>query len=189
VGLVTDLNANPAKFLSTKYLALRNVRKEIITLALIKLATSDTDAAIEQLKGKWAPQLTAEERNWIWGVIGKQAAGRLSDAAPSYFANVTRDADLNDDLLGWKVRAALRQGQWPAVLEATRGMSEEGRADQTWAYWRARALLTGIPAADSVPCSTPARQLTQAPRLRGTRLNTRRRASCWSPSPRCTWLL
>jgi soluble lytic murein transglycosylase len=82
VGLVTDLNANPAKFLSTKYLALRTVRKEIITLALIKLATSDTDAAIEQLKGKWAPQLTAEERNWIWGVIGKQAAGRLSDAAP-----------------------------------------------------------------------------------------------------------
>jgi hypothetical protein len=147
VGLVTDLNANPAKFLSTKYLALRTVRKEIITLALIKLATSDTDAAIEQLKGKWAPQLTAEERNWIWGVIGKQAANRLSDAAPGYYANVTRDTDLNDDMLAWKVRAALRQGQWPAVLEATRAMSEEGRADQAWAYWRARALLTGIPPA------------------------------------------
>ena len=147
-GLVTELNANPAKFLSTKYLALRTVRKEIITLALIKLATTDPDAAIEQLKGKWAPQLTAEERNWIWGVIGKQAANRLSDAAPSYFANVTRDADLNDELLGWKVRAALRQRQWPAVLEATRAMSEEGRADPTWAYWRARALLAGIPLAE-----------------------------------------
>ena len=96
VGLVTELNANPARFLSTKYLALRSVRKEVITLALIKLATTDPDAAIEQLKGKWAPQLTAEERNWIWGVIGKQAATRLSDAAPSHFANVTRDTDLND---------------------------------------------------------------------------------------------
>ena len=147
VGLVTDLNANPAKFLSTKYLALRTVRKEIITLALIKLATSDTDAAIEQLKGKWAPQLTAEERNWIWGVIGKQAANRLSDAAPGYYANVTRDTDLNDDMLAWKVRAALRQGQWPAVLEATHAMSEEGRADPAWSYWRARALLAGIPPA------------------------------------------
>ncbi len=147
-GLVTELNANPAKFLSTKYLALRTVRKEVITLALIKLATTDPDAAIEQLKGKWAPQLTAEERNWIWGVIGKQAANRLSDAAPGYYANVTRDADLNDELLGWKVRAALRQRQWPAVLEATRAMSEEGRADPTWAYWRARALLAGIPPAE-----------------------------------------
>ncbi len=147
-GLVTELNANPAKFLSTKYLALRTVRKEVITLALIKLATTDPDAAIEQLKGKWAPQLTAEERNWIWGVIGKQAASRLSDAAPGYYANVTRDADLNDELLGWKVRAALRQRQWPAVLEATRAMSEEGRADPTWAYWRARALLAGIPPAE-----------------------------------------
>ena len=104
-GLVTELQANPAKFLSTKYLAVRNVRKEIITLALIKLATTDPDAAIEQLKGKWAPQLTVEERNWIWGVIGKQAANRLSDAAPSHFANVTRDADLNDESLAIEMGA------------------------------------------------------------------------------------
>lgn len=156
VGLVTELNANPARFLSTKYLALRSVRKEVITLALIKLATTDPDAAIEQLKGKWAPQLTAEERNWIWGVIGKQAATRLSDAAPSHFANVTRDTDLNDELLGWKVRAALRQRQWPAVLEATRAMSEEGRADPTWAYWRARALLATIPPAERALLDAPA---------------------------------
>ena len=61
---------------------------------------------------------------------------------------MTRDTDLNDELLGWKVRAALRQRQWPAVLEATRAMSEEGRADPTWAYWRARALLAGIPPAE-----------------------------------------
>ena len=148
VGLVTDLNANPAKFLSSKYLALRTVRKEIITLALIKLATTDPDAAIEQLKGKWAPQLTVEERNWIWGVIGKQAASRLSDAAMGHYANVTRDTDLNDDLLSWKARAALRKGDWQAVLEATRAMSDDGRADPTWAYWRARALLAGIPAAE-----------------------------------------
>ncbi len=150
LGLVADLNANPAHFLSHKYLALRTVRKEIITLALIKLAASDVDAAIEQLKGKWAIQLTAEERNWLWGVIGKQAATRLSDAAPGYFANVTRDTDLSDDMLAWKVRAALRQGQWKTVLSATQAMSEAGRAEPAWVYWRARALLAGMPSAERV---------------------------------------
>jgi soluble lytic murein transglycosylase len=124
------------------------VRKELITLALIRLASSDPEGAIAQLSGKWALQLTTEERNWVWGVIGKQAAGRLSDAAPGYYANVTRDTDLSDDHLAWKVRAALRQGQWKAVLSATQAMSEEGRADPAWVYWRARALLASVPAAE-----------------------------------------
>ena len=168
VGMVTDLNANPANFLSHKYLAVRTVRKEIITLALIKLATSDVDAAIEQLNSKWALQLTAEERNWVWGVIGKQAATRLSDAATGYYANVTRDTDLNDEMLAWKVRAALRQGQWKTVLATTRAMSEEGRADPTWVYWRARALLAGVPVAERVllepgPAATPADAASATP--------------------------
>jgi soluble lytic murein transglycosylase len=54
---------------------------------------------------------------------------------------VRKDSDLNDDLLGWKVRAALRMGQWAQVLSATQAMSPEARKDPTWVYWRARALM------------------------------------------------
>ncbi len=87
-------------------------RREIITLALIKMAISDIEGAAFQLENKWGMQLNTEERNWVWGVIGRQAATRLG-ATPAgdalqYFANVTKDTDLSDDMLGWKVRAALR---------------------------------------------------------------------------------
>ncbi len=146
--LLNELNASPIKFLSSRVSAASRVRKEMITLALIKMATGDLEGAARQLDSKWGPQLSAEERNWVWGVIGKQAAGKLSSDAMGYYANVTKDSDLNDDMLGWKVRAALRAGskpRWPEVLSAVNGMSADGQRDPTWAYWKARALLATVP--------------------------------------------
>ncbi|HAL38537.1 MAG TPA: lytic transglycosylase, partial [Polaromonas sp.] len=152
LGLMTELSSSPTKFLSEKYLALRKVRKEIITLALIKLATSDVEGAARQMDRKWAVQLTAEERNWVWGVIGKQAATRMGTLPASdalqYFAKVSKDSDLNDDMLAWKARAALRAGtqpNWPQVAMAINAMSGEARQDPTWTYWKARALLATAP--------------------------------------------
>ncbi len=152
VGLVTDLNTSPAKFLTEKQLAIRKVRKEIVTLAIIKLASMDLEGAAFQMESKWAIQLTPEERNWVWGVIGKQAATRLGTIpagdALRYFAKVSKDTDLTDEMLAWKTRAALRAGsqpQWPLVLSAVNAMSDEARKDPTWAYWKARALLATAP--------------------------------------------
>ncbi len=148
--LVAELNNNPASFLASKMLAIRKVRKEIIVLALIKLATSDADGAARFVEDKWGLQLTAEERNWVWGAIGKQAATRLSSDALGYFAKVSRDTDLSDDMLGWKARAALRAGstpRWPQVVGAINAMSDDARKDPTWVYWKARALLSNAPAA------------------------------------------
>jgi len=135
----------PTKYLRAHSTAGGKVRQELVLLALIKLATSDVDAAVAQLDSKWGVHLSPEERNWAWGVMGKAAAQRLSSDAPGYFANVTRDTDLSDDQLAWKVRAALRAGQWTVVRKAVDAMSEEARQDSTWVYWKARALLAGRP--------------------------------------------
>lgn len=147
-ALVAELIASPAKFLSEKRLALSNTRKEIITLALVKLAMSDSEGAAFQMDNRWAMQLASDERNWIWGLIGKQTAGRMgtvpANDALRYFAKVSKDTDLTDDMLAWKVRAALRAGSqpsWAQVLAATSAMSADTRADPTWAYWRAKALI------------------------------------------------
>ena len=135
----------PTKYLRAHSTAGGKVRQELVLLALIKLATSDVDAAVAQLDSKWGVHLSPEERNWAWGVMGKAAAQRLSPDANGYFANVTRDTDLSDDQLAWKVRAALRAGQWTVVRKAVDAMSEEARQDSTWVYWKARALLAGRP--------------------------------------------
>ena len=173
LGMVTEMNASPVKFLAGKYLAVRTVRKEIITLALVKLAISDSEGAAFQLDGKWALQLNAEERNWLWGLIGKQTASRMGTVpagdALTYYARVTKDTDLTDDMLAWKARAALRAGTqptWPLVLQAVNAMSEEGRKDPAWVYWKARALLATAPpeTAAAAPQGTAAAPAVQPQR-------------------------
>jgi soluble lytic murein transglycosylase len=139
-----ELNASPARFLTKGIAAFRKTRKEMISLALIKLATTDLDGAASQLDGKWGPQLSTEERDWLWGVMGKQAAQRQSIEALGYFARVARDRNLSEDMLAWKARAALRAPggpQWPVVVAAIDAMGEDLRADPAWVYWKARALL------------------------------------------------
>ncbi len=135
----------PSKFLLSKATARGKMRQELVLLALIKLAGSDPESAAYQLDSKWGVHLSPEERNWAWGAIGKSAALKLSDEAPGYFAKVTKDSDLTDDMLGWKVRAALRAGQWKTVDKAVDAMAPDVRQDSTWVYWKARALLAGKP--------------------------------------------
>ncbi len=146
------VQAEPAKFLDDKKFAFTRQRKELITLALVRLAAQNPAAAAEQLRRKWGLQLTAEERHWVWGVIGKQAALRLDREALAHFERVDQDATLPDDLLAWKARAALRAGtvpNWRQVLAAINAMSEEGRRDPTWVYWRAKALMATAPASEA----------------------------------------
>ncbi|MBU3653101.1 MAG: lytic transglycosylase domain-containing protein, partial [Limnohabitans sp.] len=148
VGALSDVLGQPMKFLSQRIAAPQKVRQELVVLALVRIAASDPDVAAKQLGTKWSPYLTSEERHWVWGVIGRQSAMRLDDDALDHFAKVRNDRDLNDDMLGWKVRAALRAGNTPrwSVVESSIGhMSAEARRDPTWVYWLARSLLARQP--------------------------------------------
>ena len=141
---VQDIHANPVKYLARHIAAPQKVRQELVVLALVKVASTDADAAAKLMNNKWQPYLTAEERHWIWGVIGRQSAMRLDEDALGHFAKVAHDKDLNDDMLGWKARAALRAGnspKWAVVESSIQAMSADARRDPTWVYWHARALL------------------------------------------------
>jgi soluble lytic murein transglycosylase len=143
---LADLLANPAKFLASRS-AISKVRKELVVLALVKMAANDIDAAETSLK-KWAPQLSSEERNWVWGALGRQSAGRLLPDTLARYDQVTSDADLSDEMLAWKVRANLRetggvdaQARWKQVHGSINAMSDEARRDPAWVYWKARAMM------------------------------------------------
>ncbi|WP_261216577.1 lytic transglycosylase domain-containing protein [Variovorax sp. CY25R-8] len=139
--LFEEVNASAAKFLVARGPVAAKSRRELVTLALIKIAMADPEQAASQLDAKWSAMLSAEERNWIWGIIGRQSAIKLWPQAVGYFGNVTKNADLSDDMLGWRVRAALRAGQWKDVAPAINAMSESSQQDPTWTYWKARALV------------------------------------------------
>jgi soluble lytic murein transglycosylase len=134
------IHAEPQKYLDKHILAITKRRKELAVLALIRVANADPDKAAQLIEKKWGLMLTKEEHNWVWAVIGKQAAQKLQDNAHSYFNKVSRNQDLNDDLLIWKTRAALRNGDWKAVISAVDAM-DNARQDPTWVYWKARGQL------------------------------------------------
>lgn len=140
--MVETIAANPARYLDEKVTAIRPRTKELVTLAIIRLAASDPAAAAAELDHlRWRTQLTAEERSWAWGAIGKRAAQRLMPEAGEWFARAD-PRHLGDDHLAWKVRAALRAQDWATVRDTIAAMRPAQAADPTWVYWRARAVAS-----------------------------------------------
>ena len=130
----------PARYLSKHVIAASRASKELVVLAIIRMANNDPDATMSVLENHWAVHLTREQRSWAWGAVGKAAAQRLANDALEHFAKAT-PKDLNDDQLAWRTRAALRKANWREVLAATGAMSEEAKQEASWVYWRARAQI------------------------------------------------
>jgi soluble lytic murein transglycosylase len=152
MALLDELFANGPRFFSQRAASLGNESAEWMTLALIKTASSDYDNAIKLLQSKSASSLNNEQKRWAWGVVAKQAAQQFDDKALDYFA-VAGNAALSDDILAWKVRAALRAGKtpaWAVIQSAVDAMSPGAQKDPAWVYWRARAWM-GQQTAGSAP--------------------------------------
>ena len=161
VPIAQAIAANPSRYLDDKITAIRPRTKELVTLAIIRLADNDPDGAAREMDHtRWKAQLTQEERSWLWGVIGKRAAQKLQDNALTYFAN-GQDRFMHSDHLAWKARAGLRAGAWGHVRDAIAAMAEAQRNEPVWVYWRARALLA-LKEPDPVAAVAQARALYES---------------------------
>ncbi len=160
-SMVDTAISDPAKYLDEKITAIRPRTKELVTLAIIKLAFNDpTAAALEMDRTRWKTQLTKEERSWVWGVIGKRSAQKLETQALTYFAN-GEDRFMHDDHLAWKARAGMRAGAWGHVRDAIAAMSESQQGQPDWIYWKARALQA-LDLPDAPTASAQARTLLES---------------------------
>ncbi len=147
VGELTD---SPARYLARKASTRDRASAELTTLALLRIAGSDVDAAVAQLDGRWDKALPADLASWLWGQVGKQAALKLQPEASDFFqradqrSKAARELDWPDDTLAWKARAALRadsgRGRWQQVMQAVNAMGPADQRDATWVYWKARAM-------------------------------------------------
>jgi len=137
---LAELTQNPARFLSRQPPSSKPLTQELAVLALVRLADSSPEGAAAALETHWSRHLSAPQRAWAWGAIGKQSAQNLSDDALGYFSKAS-PAGMSDDQLGWRTRATLRRNQWSDALAAIEAMSPEHASQPVWRYWRARALL------------------------------------------------
>ncbi|AGW88595.1 MULTISPECIES: lytic transglycosylase domain-containing protein [Cupriavidus] len=114
------------------------------TLAtIVKMARSDPSQAAAYLSTAQGT-LSRDEQGAAWGVIGQFAAKKLLPEAAGYYRRQMEQGGnqwLSDDTQEWRVRAALRQGDWKQVRQAVELMRPELRAkDPAWLYWYGRAL-------------------------------------------------
>jgi soluble lytic murein transglycosylase len=143
------LSAEYALLLYRDPAALNNLLPQLMPLpesgavaaqTLKTLAKRDADGATllwQQLRD--AGQLTAEQSNTARAEIGRQQiAQRGSDALPWLLQN---DANGDDSyLLEWRVRLALRGGDWPSIARWIEQLPAPLAQTPRWSYWHARAL-------------------------------------------------
>jgi soluble lytic murein transglycosylase len=124
--------------------------RELALLALSRIAKSEPQAAADRFTEGLRDELSPADQGYVWGLIATIAARRHMPEALDWFAEA-RDADLTDEQRAWHARSALRAGDWEQVLAAIDRMSEQGRGDDAWVYWRARALKATAHAAEAEP--------------------------------------
>ena len=155
---VGELTESPARYLAKSGSAANRAAAELTTLALMRMALSDADSAVGLLNDRWDRVLPPDLAAWAWAAAGKQAAMKLQPEAADHYQRAAqrstqagRNIDWPDDMLAWKVRAALRadngKARWQQVAQAINAMSPAEQRDPAWVYWKARAL-TAV-AADS----------------------------------------
>ncbi len=176
---VGELYDNPARFLARKASGDAGSAAELATLALLRLAASDPQAADTQLQERWQAQLPPQLAALAWAGAGRQAAQKLQPEAVPYtqrawklrqdLSAARRDAaPWSDDTLAWQVRAALRHDgrddeRWRLVMQALDAMSAAEQKDPAWVYWRARAMQgLAKPGADGDAERAAARQLLKS---------------------------
>ena len=149
--VLDDLLDSPARFLARGAGPAGRTNAELTTLALMRMATNDADAAAAQLADRWERALPADLTAWAWAAVAKQAAMKLQPEAADHFLRAAKAAakgganiDWPDETMAWKARAALRadngRSRWQQVVQAINAMSAGEQREPAWLYWKARGL-------------------------------------------------
>ncbi|HEY5800308.1 MAG TPA: transglycosylase SLT domain-containing protein [Burkholderiaceae bacterium] len=111
---------------------------EVYLVALGRFARTSHNLAALSLQRAEAKLNPAEEQIG-WAQIALQASLSLAPEAGNYWQRA-KNAPLSYEAQQWKVRMALRNGDWPAVRTGIEAMPAALRQDPAWTYWLARAL-------------------------------------------------
>ncbi|MGD2138979.1 MAG: transglycosylase SLT domain-containing protein [Burkholderiales bacterium] len=115
---------------------------ELALYALYKTARAWPDVAarkLEEIQG----DLSEADRNYAWGQVAMASAWQHHPEAHTWFKNANPRL-LEDTQLEWRIRAALRSGDWGDIVGCVEAMSPPKQTRARWRYWKARALrITG----------------------------------------------
>ncbi len=152
--LLEVANQTPKALLDNKPQAVKSSRKkttvkvaasyktragiEINLFALDRLARTSVPDAVTTMQ-QIQDRFSNADREFAWSRIAYHAARTHQPKALDYYA-LAKNTSLDKEQLAWKVRAALRAGDWEAVDKTISAMQPDQQQEGAWRYWKARAL-------------------------------------------------
>lgn len=114
---------------------------ELYLLALGRVARNGNTgpALAAQALLRQADKLSSEEKATGWAQVALPSARMLEPEAYDYWGK-TNGGWLSQEALQWRVRSALRAGDWKRVRANIEAMPATLRSDPAWVYWQARAV-------------------------------------------------
>ncbi len=113
--------------------------RELALAALAGLARDDADAAYQRFQ-RLFDRFQARERAYLYSILGWRGAEQHRPEAVKWYRAGAGQAPLSNEQHEWRVRAALRAGDWKAVQQAIDALPEALQQDEAWIYWQGRAL-------------------------------------------------
>lgn len=146
VGAVVEHPAQHLARLPERFADSRRGR-ELAGLAVLRMARADARVAA----ARWQDiehRIPAAERGFVWGRLALAAAMSHQPEAGGWFDTAEKlGATFDEEQHAWRIRAALRAGDWLGVARASAALPEAMAAQADWTYWRARAVAAlGKPA-------------------------------------------
>lgn len=114
--------------------------RELMALAVQRAASNDPEFAAGRLEAL-QDKMQESERRWAWSQIALQAARRHMADTLAWYARA--GDNLSDEAAQWKVRTALRAGEWGIVQKTIEAMPPGLAAKPEWVYWLGRAHKAG----------------------------------------------
>ena len=114
--------------------------RALASLAVLRMARADARVAA----ARWQDiehRIPAEERGFVWGRLALAAAITHQPEATDWFTKAEKlGVTFDEEQHAWRIRAALRGGDWLAVTRAIAMLPEAMAVQPEWTYWRARAV-------------------------------------------------
>ncbi|MEX0958893.1 MAG: transglycosylase SLT domain-containing protein [Burkholderiales bacterium] len=139
--LFDSIARRPQNYIKRNPLPVKSrAQRELTIYALYRAAQSWPQLASQKMRSI-EKSLPKPERDYAWGQVAMVSAWKHHASSLAWYKRAD-ESGLNDTQLAWKVRSALRAGDWESVVSAVDAMSPRSRMAPQWRYWKARALAS-----------------------------------------------
>lgn len=138
-GAVRKTVLRAERYIRGKHSLSSPAARSLVMIAAMAAAKRNPKLAERRWRA-FARYFDSAENNQVWAKIAEHAARAHRQNAMALYRLAPSVADYDENARAWRVRAALRIGDYADVVRVVQRMPEEESSLSAWRYWQAAAL-------------------------------------------------